>query len=187
MEKIAVVSCSHHAWIESSKTMGKNLAYAVGFDSKSEVCSPTNKEDFIAVLKKNNYVVIHTHGTSESLINQWEDNSQTVIVNKQEVANLPTFDNVLLVVLTACQTAGGKDDNNIACELSKKISKKGLVIANRFVVFGSDYDFGEKNRKLGWVAYQNGRLIIPEDRFPPTITMADAYYKFCDCYYRNKI
>ena len=53
--------------------------------------------------------------------------------------------------------------------------KKVVVIANRYVVYGASYDFGEQNGLCGWVAYRNGVPVLLENDIPSKITMKDAY------------
>ena len=178
MGRIAVLSCSHYAWIESSRAMGENLAYAIGYGTEMHVHTPVDKKGLLACLNVANYAIIHTHGAPDRLIDQREDNSQKLITTVSGVKEFPEFPSLRLIIMTACSTAGGENDKNIACELSKHIAKDGLVIANRHVVYGANYDFGEKNGKLGWVAYRNGNLVLTEDKFPAYITMADGYNTF---------
>ncbi len=49
------------------------------------------------------------------------------------------------------------------------------MIANRYEVWGASHDFGEKNGKSGWIAYQNGVQVLGENDIPASITMADAF------------
>ena len=173
MGKIAVISCAHWAWINSSRTMGENLAHAIGSGVQSNVHTPINKSGFCACLSEVNYAVIHTHGSPQSFINQLEDGEQKQIISLNQVKVLPTFSNLRIVVITACLAAEGEE--NIARELSRHIASNGLVFANRYVVFGADYDFGERDSKNGWVAYRNGELVLKEWQIAPRITMADAF------------
>ena len=177
MGKIAVLSCAHYAWIESSRYMGENLANAIG-GAEYHVHTPVDKNGIIACLSDANYAIIHVHGAPDKLIDQREDNSQKTMVSLGGIKDFPKFSSLRLVIMTACATAGGENDKNIAAALSEHIADDGLVIANRHVVWGAHYDFGEKNNKLGWVAYQKGKLVLAEDKFPAFITMADGYNAF---------
>ena len=49
------------------------------------------------------------------------------------------------------------------------------MIANRYDVYGGYIDFGDKNNRNGWVAYQNGKIVIKENEIPAKITMQDAF------------
>ena len=185
MGRIAVLSCSHYAWIESSRYMGENLAHAIGEGTEMHVHTPVDKKGLIACLEGANYAIIHVHGTPERLIDQRESKEYKLLTTIGGLKDFPEFPNLRLIVMTACSTAGGENDKNIASELSKHIAKDGLVIANRFDTYGACYDFGERYGKLGWVAYQNGKLVITEDKIPARITMADGYNIFLN--YRKKL
>ncbi|MBR4943272.1 MAG: hypothetical protein IKZ28_04495 [Clostridia bacterium] len=175
METVGIASCSHWAWLESSRTMVNALAQAVGFGTVGRVHAPIEREGLIACMQESNHFIIHTHGSANGFFDQRADNRQTIIATLSDVHTFPRFPNLHLIVITACEAAGGVNEENIACALSTRIAQDGLVIANRFDVFGSDYDFGEKHGKRGWVAYQNGKLALCESQIPANITMADAY------------
>ena len=184
MPKVAVLSCSHYAWIESSRTMGEKLASVVQYGGESHVHVPIDKKGFIASLNDATYCIIHTHGSAEGFLDQRADNSMHTIVSLRTVKSLPVFPKLRLAIITACATASNGDDN-IAAALSTKISPHGLVIANRYEVWGADHDFGEKDGKCGWVGYQNGKLVLTENDFPPCITMADGYRIFLERINKN--
>lgn len=176
--KVAVAGCAQWAWIESSRIMGETLRQAIGEGAESHVHVPVDRAGLLSVLENANYLIIHTHGSPEGLFDQREDGRQTTIATLANIRNFPRFRRLLLVVMTACSAAGGENEKNIACELSRHINPKGLVIANRYVTWGSHHDFGERNGKKGWVAYQNGELVLREEDIPAAITMADAYRIF---------
>jgi hypothetical protein len=155
--------------------MGENLAAAVGEGAYSTVHVPIDKAGFLACLGEAKYMIIHTHGSPEGLYDQRADGKTKTIITLRGIEELPDVPNVQLIILTACQTAGGNPERNVASALSKKIAKNGLVFANEFVTWGSDYDFGEKDGKRGWAAYRNGARVLRPDDLPPRITMADAY------------
>lgn len=90
-----------------------------------------------------------------------------------------------LAFLTACSSAGGENENNIAREFSKHIAKDGLVIANRYDVYGGYIDFGDQHDRHGWVAYQNGKLVLNENDIKARITIQDAFKIFLE-YRKNK-
>ena len=172
---VGIMSCAHGAWISSSRTMGDTLARAVGEGAYSTVHVPVDKTGFFACLSEAKYLIIHTHGSPHGLYDQRADGSRKTIMTLSGIEALPDFPGIQLVILTACQAGGGAPERNVAAALSKKIAKGGLVIANRFVTWGADSDFGEKEGRQGWVGYQNGRLVIPSEKLPARITMADAY------------
>lgn len=178
MRKVGIASCAHAAWIESSKTMVDALANSVSVETKSYLHVPVDQNGLIAALNESNYFIMHTHGGPEAFYDQRADNRQTTIATLANVRNFPEFPKLRLVVITACMAANG--EQNIASMLSTRIAKDGLVIANRYVVWGADYDFGEQSDKNGWVGYQNGKLVLTEQDIPARITMADAYRIYMD-------
>ena len=173
--RVVVATCAQWAWNESSRVMGENLANAIGYGAHSHVHIPTNGKGLIACLEQARFFIMHTHGSPEYFTDQREDGSMPNIASLASIKKFPNFPNLKLVIITACSTAGGNADNNIACELSKHIATNGLVIANKYVTWGSNYDFGEKQGVPGWVAYQNGNLVLTEKDIPAKITMADGY------------
>ncbi len=175
MKKVAVASCAHYAWLESSYAMGRYLAKAVGTEVEMHVHTPIDQNGLIACLSDTEFFIMHTHGSPDGFYDQRADQKQTVIATLQDVAAFPKFPDLRLVIITACETAGGINDANIASALSTRIAENGLVIANRYNVFGADFDFGEQSGKQGWVGYQNGVLVLTENDFPATITFEDAY------------
>ena len=180
LSKVGIMSCAHAAWIASSYTMGKALADAVGNGANSRVHTPVDFSGFSACLREAEYLIIHTHGSAEGLYDFRADGKGGTLATLSQLAALPKIPTLRLVIITACEAAGGDIQHNVASVLSSRIADEGLVIANRHVVWGADYDFGEKNGLCGWVAYRDGRLLLDENAFPPNITMADAYRCFCD-------
>ena len=175
MKIVGIASCSHYAWLESSKIMVENLANEVECGASARVHVPVDSEGLIACMSESDYFIIHTHGTFDSFIDQRANDKQVKIASLSDVENFPSFPNLKLVIITACSTAGGENSNNIAAALSTKIAKNGLVIANRYRVFGSCYDFGEEGGKQGWIGYRNGKAVLFEKDLPANITMADGY------------
>ena len=180
MSKVGIASCSHYAWIASSLTMGKSLAEAIGEGVECRVHTPVDRAGLIAVLEDSDYFIMHTHGSAVGFYDQRASGKSTTIATLSGIKSFPEFPRLRLVVITACEAAKEEEKGNIACALSTRIARDGLVIANRYVVFGADHDFGEREDKQGWVAYQNGRLVLPEDVLPARITMPDAYRIFLD-------
>ena len=163
MGVVGVVSCAHHAWIDTSRYMGTALAKEISDSVESRVHVPVDKKGLIAIMNESNYLIIHTHGAFDAFIDQRCDNTYKKIVSLNTIKSFPSFSNLKLVIITACSCAGGENENNIACEFSKHIAKDGLVIANRYDVYGGYIDFGDKNNRNGWVAYQNGKIVIEEN------------------------
>ena len=175
MSRVGIASCAQFDWVQSSRDMVQNLANAVGERAEWKVHIPVDSKNLIACLKQCNYYIIHMHGSAEGFFDVREDGSVPQIVSAKGMQFFPKFPDLKLVVITACECAKQIDGLNIAATLSKHIAPDGLVIANRYVVFGANYDFGERDGKQGWVAYQNGNQVLSETDFPARITMADAF------------
>lgn len=176
MSKVGVISCAHAHWLRSSRVMGRYLALAAGYsehDSLTHV--PIDRAGFAAVFPEAELEILHTHGTPLGLYDQRADGGGGPIVTLEDIERLPRAAGVRLVVITACEAAGGDPAHNLASVISTRISPSGLVIANRHVVWGEDYDFGEKTGKRGWVAYRDGRILLTPEDIPAAITMKDAY------------
>ncbi len=90
--------------------------------------TPVDKRGLIACLKQSNYFIMHTHGAPDRFIDQRADDRQEVIITLSGVKDFPEFPNLKLVVITACSVAGIENEKNIACELSKKLLKTGLLL-----------------------------------------------------------
>ncbi len=77
--------------------------------------------------------------------------------------------------MTACEAAGGDPEADIACAFSKKISRDGVLIANRKIVSGADTVFEAHDSTHTWVAYQDGKIVMSPKDIPIQLTMKDAY------------
>lgn len=173
---VTVISCIDKDWINSSETMGDDMAEAMGCDSTYIVQGPTTANEF------ENYwsnvgpcVVIHTHGSPTSLGGQEDSGVNPQIISLEQIEQLPKNNNIDFVMMTACSTAGGDPNDNVAYHMSKKINSNGIVIANKYTVSGSDDDFGAYNDEKGWVVYRNGVIIRDSASIPARITMEEAY------------
>ena len=176
LSRVGVISCSHAHWIRSSRVMGRRLAEAAGYpEGESLVHIPIDARGFAAVLPEAELLILHTHGSPTGLYDFRADRQTTTIARLEEIAEMPRAEGVRLAVVTACEVAGGDPSHNLASVLSTRISPRGIVLANRYVVWGEDYDFGDRAGRHGWVAYREGRLLLPEDALPASLTMADAY------------
>ena len=178
--KIGAASCAHWAWIESTQAMLKNLENAVAGPTQCMLHTPVTGKGFVECLKESNLLIIHTHGSAFALYDQREDGEGPVFLDLDGLKELPRFPELKLVISTACGLADDDGLENFASELSRHIAPDGLVIANKYVVWGSWYDFGEKEGKPGWIAYQDGARVLTEDEIPARITMADAYRIYKD-------
>ena len=172
--KIAIMSCAQIDWINSSKTMGDCLARAIGEGASCNVNIPIDSHGFKDCFSRLTHLIIHTHGDSGALYDQRSDGRILKIISMRGIEEMTPNRNLRFIMMTACSSAGGAG-KNIASVLSTRISPKGIVIANRHVVWGADYDFGTKDGARGWVAYRNGEMILDENDIPEKLTMADAY------------
>lgn len=172
---VTVISNIKSTWIESSSTMGYDMAGAMGRNNSYRIVTPTNASEFATVWNNSSTcVVIHTHGEPNKLANQYEDNTQPDIITIGEIQNMNSNYDIDFVMITACMTAGGNEHNNIAYWLSKKINPMGIVIANKENVTGGSKSFCATGNVHGWVIYRNGAIIKTPEEMPITLTMATA-------------
>ena len=82
-------------------------------------------------------------------------------------------------MMTACETAGGTPNDNMAYWLSKRISNNGIVIANTEIVEGEDTDFHGSSKSNTWKMYNNGSIVGME--LPVDLNMKTAY-KYYESY-----
>lgn len=147
---VVVISNDNDDWIDTSYTMGEDLATALGVSS-SEVIAVTS-ETFVntwnTITAK--YVIIHTHGTPSTL------QGDCFIFDVADGSLLRTNSNIQLVVMTACQTGGSNEGNmNVGQLLSQKIAANGRVICSTTNVSGDAKSFFAKDGGK-WVLFQNG-------------------------------
>ena len=175
---VTVISCVADDWVNSSGVMGTNMTSAMGADSQPEVQAPTDAFEFMDCWDQAGHcVIIHTHGGSNRLVGHTNDDNRPNIVSLEDIQNLEQNCNINFVMITACFTAGGDADDNIACWLSMKINPNGIVIGNKYVVGGTDSSFSATNELPGWVVYRNGAVICDELPVELTIETAYALYK----------
>ena len=171
--KVTVLSCSPSGWIESSEIMGRDMAAEFNYEENYVVKTPTDASSFEACWEKaGECIIIHTHGSPTGLFDHGE-NSTPQIISKKEISDLQINDNVHFIMMTACETAGGTANDNVAYWLSKKINPNGIVIANTDVVSGGSKSFHGENNNQTWKIYKNG--IIQDPIYDVTLTMHSAY------------
>ena len=171
--KVMVISCSPSDWVVSSETMGQDMARAFNCEGCYTVETPTNVSNFENCWNTaDECVVIHTHGSPTGLFDHGE-NSTPQIISKDEISNLPINNNIHFIMMTACETAGGIESDNVAYWLSKKINPNGIVIANTDIVLGGSTSFKGINDNPTWKVYKNG--IIQASIDDVTLTMQSAY------------
>ena len=137
--------------------------------------SPTTASDFSSVWNiTNRCLIIHTHGSSQGLADHGDEISLRII-SLDEIKALNSNNKINFIMMTACETAGGNENDNVAYWLSKKINPGGIVIANKYKVSGNDTTFYASGKIPGWVAYKNGVIVRRENAIPIVLTMADAY------------
>lgn len=175
---VTVVSCAPQAWINSSITMGNDMADAMGVSPSCCVVTPGDSNEFASVWADAvECVVVHTHGDATGLYDEEVTDAGTkitpLIITTEQIAQMPKNESINFVMMTACSTASGDAQDNVAYWLSKKINKNGIVIANKYVVSGSDTEFGAANETAGWVMYRDGKATDLDGVY---MTMADAYH-----------
>ncbi len=182
LSKVGVISCSHAHWIRSSRVMGRRLAEAAELpESESLVHIPIDFSGFVAAFSEAELQILHTHGSPGALYDFRADGRMPTIATVDEIGWMPVAPHLRLLVITACEAAGGDPAHNLASVLSTRISPSGLVIANRYTVWGEDYDFGDREGRRGWVAYRAGQILLPTDALPAVITMQSAYRTLLSC------
>ena len=172
-KKVTVISCTPEDWISSSEVMGRDMATAFNSQESYVVKTPTNASQFETCWDEaGECIIVHTHGDPNGLYDHGED-STPLIVSKANIANLSQNDEIHFIMVTACETAGGTVNDNIACWLSKKINPSGIVIANTDKVSGDDTFFQGVNFEPTWKAYKNG--IVQNQISDVTLTMQKAF------------
>ena len=175
MEKIAVMTCPEYKCIESAMIKGRLLAETIGNKTEYHVHTPVTKNGLISCLERADYAVLSFHGASHGIQDVYEDGSRKTLVDLSDIKSFPEFPSLRLVIMLICSAAGGENDNNIAAELSRHIAKDGLVVANRYSITGTSEYARAVNNQQGWVAYENGKIVIPATKFPNHVTMHTIY------------
>ncbi len=171
--KVTVFSCSPSAWIESSETMGRDMAAEFDHQESYVVKTPTNSSSFETCWKEaGECIIIHTHGSPTGLYDHGIG-STPIIVSKNNISDLPVNTAIHFIMMTACETAGGTESDNVAYWLSKRINPNGIVIANTDIVSGGSTSFRGTNSNPTWKVYKNG--IIQAPIYDVTLTMQTAY------------
>ena len=171
---VTVISCSHPEWIATSNTMGNDMAIAFHYEEGCNVRTPTTSTDFSSCWNEaGECIVIHTHGSPHELFNEDENNGTPQIISTEEIRNLQNNNKIHFIMMTACQTAGGTFNDNVAYWLSKKINPNGIVIANTEIVGGTDKTFSGITNAQTWKVYKNGEIQAPITDV--TLTMQKAY------------
>lgn len=179
---VVVISCEPDAWVFSSRTMGADMAEAIGKPEQYRVDCPDTALAFEASWRNSAYcVVVHTHGSPEGLFNEGFDpvenqNTTPVIIHLNDIKTLTRNNDIMFVMITACETAGGEEEDNVACWLSKKINPNGIVLANYYFGYGADKEFtgvkaGSEIPEDGWRVYRNGIRV----NMPKVLTMEKSY------------
>ena len=174
MPRLAVLTCAEYRCIDGAIIKGKRFVEAFGDDIEYHVHTPLTESGVAASLKNADYAVIGIHGAANStMYDLHEDGTSSLLLDVAGVKRLPRMPKLRLLIMLVCSAACGKEGNNLAEEFSRRIAGDGLVIANRYVITGTNSYYRSKNDLQGWVAYQNGKVVIPESAFPAKITMKD--------------
>ena len=183
---VSVVSCSPQVWIDSSTVMGRDMAAAFGREGDYIVNTPQDRCAFESCWNTaDKCVVVHTHGGSTELA----DEGSVTIISTDEIKNLSRNDRIHFVMMTACGTASGTENDNVAYWLSKRINPNGIVIANKYTVSGGDTDFcgveEDRTPVAGWMVYKNG--VVQDVDVPISLTMNTAYNIYLDLVYCSNV
>ncbi len=176
--KITVISCSPSTWVASSQSMGQNMLSAYNdageLGGNSVVVTPNSALEFETYWSMaGECLIIHTHGSPVGLFDHGEDNSTPLIISKDRLELMSINNNIKFIMMTACSTAGGTVNDNVAYWLSKKINPNGIVIANSNKVSGGSINFGASNGEATWKVYRNGSIV--KNCTEVYLTMSDAY------------
>ena len=161
---VLVLSNSPDGWMASSQTMGANMASAV--DAEASYVQAVYTNNFASVWNNatSDHIIIHTHGTPNSL----DGEDLRFITNN--ITQLVRNSAIRFVLITACETGGQNGNNaNIASLLSQCIAQEGVVVCSTTKVSGDDTYFTATGNGE-WIAYRNGVQITCN--LPTTITMA---------------
>lgn len=170
---VTVISCSDDDWVQSSKIMGSKMGEAFGNERNYTVFTPKGVSNFEAYwAKSGECMIIHTHGSPNSLVNQFNDGTQSTIISKDEIKSLPINKSIHFIMITACSVAGEPTTDNVAYWLSKRINENGIVIANTDTVVGGDTSFRGEGKEKTWKVYKNGSIDSISD---VSLTMQKAY------------
>ena len=170
LQNVTVFSCSHPDWIRSSHTMGEILSKSLQ-NAVYTVTAPITPKAFAqGFVSCRDILVIHTHGSDKGLYDA-RNNTTPTIISIEEICALPCNPSIQLILITACSTASGDKTANIAAEISKKIHTNGIVIANRHTVIGASETFSAQNNESGWVAYNNGEIMLTPDELPTVLDL----------------
>lgn len=162
---VVVISISDEGWEESSQIMGESFANGLGGGDVRTVTVTTENFSNIWNSIDESYIIIHTHGSPNSLVGE----NFRITVN--DINNLPTNSNIQGILITACSVGGSNGNNlNIAQAFSQKIRQDGLVICSTTVVGGAT-EYFEATNNGAWIMYQNGCFI--NKRFSSTISVFD--------------
>ena len=149
------------------------MATAFDNDNSYIVKAPTSASEFETNWSEaNECMVIHTHGSASGLFNE-VGNTTPTIITKNQIKNLPINNRIHFIMMTACKTAGGTTNDNVAYWLSKKINPYGIVIANTDTVSGASKTFGGVKGNATWKVYRNGE--IQNINLPVLLDMSSAY------------
>lgn len=176
---VTVISATTPGFLSTSKTMGEDMASAMGWLKRSTVKATKTALEFANNWSMSgNCVIIHTHGSPNGLFDGGiDENGNSVtpqIISLDEIKNLPANPNIKFLLIVSCSCAGGSQYNNVASWLSQKIDPEGIVIANRYIVNGTGpiaYGWDNGQKTDGWVVYQNGLRL----HLPVTINMEKGY------------
>jgi len=172
--KVTVISCSPDDWIRSSEKMGRDMAEQFGDEASFIVETPMSSATFESCWSNaNECIVIHTHGSENGLYGVSNTGGSQAIITKNEIKSLPVNDRIYFIMMTACETASGAENDSVAYWLSKKINPDGIVIANTDIVSGNDTTFHGSNNEATWKVYKDGEILGPV--LEVVLTMPSAY------------
>ena len=171
---VTVLSCSPEGWLTSSHRMGEDLMHALGAE-RYEVVTARTPEEFASVFSRvDGALLLHVHGSAVGLYDDGGGVGTVRIVSIEEALALPVNPRIRVVVCTACETASGEPEGNIMSALSRRIAPGGILLANRYTVWGASTAFYAADGRHGWVVYSDGQLLLAPEALPVELRMEDV-------------
>jgi len=164
--EVLVMSNGDSGWMDSSAIMGDDMADAV--DASSSRVEAITTENFGDIWNQatENHVIIHTHGSPNSL------QGGNLNVKASDISLLQQNSNIKYVLITSCEVGGSNGNNaNVGQLISQKIAPDGYVVCSTTIVSGGSKKFTATGGGR-WIVYQNGVQISAD--FSTTITMKDV-------------
>ena len=167
---VLVISIGTDDWMSTSETMGANFMVALGADAYQVVAVTADNFKDVWENTSAEYVIIHTHGSPDSLSNTgWR-------IAVSDINKMQCNSNIQYVLITACEAGGSNGlHDNVGQMISKKINAGGKVMCSTTRVGGGATHFTAKYGGK-WVVYSNGIQLSANLWTTITIPYAARYF-----------